>query len=259
MGFYIFGIFIYYYGFFIAIGVSIAFLVGLYLCKKFDTNFYDFLIFSCSIALFAIVGAKTTYIFISYKNIDFSKIIDFRYISYLMRYGFVFYGGVLFAIFGYFFIKKYLDIDKKILAISITLVPLVHAFGRIGCFFTGCCYGIMYNSRIFSKIYKNSKFAPNNISLFPVQLVESFCNILIFFILLFYILNIYKRDKKSYALEIYLSLYATVRFILEYFRGDLIRGKFLFFSTSQWISIFLILFVIFRLTIKFNTIKEKKS
>ena len=114
MGFYIFGIFIYYYGFFIAIGVSIAFLVGLYLCKKFDTNFYDFLIFSCSIALFAIVGAKTTYILISYKNIDFSKIIDFRYISYLMRYGFVFYGGVLFAIFGYFFIKKYLDIDKNL-------------------------------------------------------------------------------------------------------------------------------------------------
>lgn len=250
MGFYLFRIFVYYYGFFIALGILTSFFVSLYFCKKFFVNFYDFLIFSSTISLFAIFGSKILYFLVSYKYIDFSKITDINYLSNLMRYGFVFYGGLIGALFGYFFIKKYFYVDKKVFDIFVMIIPLVHSFGRIGCFFTGCCYGIRYNNRLFSKIYTNSKFAPNNVALFPVQLVESFCNFLLFLFLFFYILKVFKNNKKSYSLEIYLFFYSIIRFILEHFRSDFVRGKILYFSTSGFISIVLIFFVIFKILIE---------
>lgn len=251
MGFYIFRLFVYYYGFFIALGIFLSFLVSFYICKKFCINFYDFLIFSSTISLFAIFGAKILYFLVSYKSIDFSKITDINYFSSLMRYGFVFYGGLIGGILGYFFIKRYFD--KYLFDIFVMIIPLVHSFGRLGCFFTGCCYGIRYNSKLFSKIYINSKIAPNNVSLFPVQLVESFLNFLLFLFLFFYILKFFKNNKinkKSYTLEIYLFFYSIFRFVLEFLRGDLVRGKIFYFSTSQFISIFLILFLFFKFLTK---------
>lgn len=44
----------------------------------------------------------------------------------------------------------------------------------------------------------------------------------------------------KYTLEIYLAMYALLRFILEYLRYDQVRGKILIFSISQWISILLL-------------------
>ncbi|MGN0675322.1 MAG: prolipoprotein diacylglyceryl transferase family protein, partial [Oscillospiraceae bacterium] len=37
---------------------------------------------------------------------------------------------------------------------------------------------------------------------------------------------------------IYLACYSVMRFTLEFFRGDIIRGKAMGISTSQWISVF---------------------
>ncbi|MBQ3938753.1 MAG: prolipoprotein diacylglyceryl transferase, partial [Clostridia bacterium] len=53
------------------------------------------------------------------------------------------------------------------------------------------------------------------------------------------ILLIYTRKNvlRRSALFLYMLLYGIERFILEYFRYDEIRGIFLGLSTSQWISI----------------------
>ena len=82
-------------------------------------------------------------------------------------------------------------------------------------------------------------FAPNGIPLFPTQIIEAVCNLVIFFILL----ATYKKWIGTYkTLGLYFILYSIVRFTLEFFRGDLIRGIYFGLSTSQWISI--VLFVI---------------
>ena len=80
--------------------------------------------------------------------------------------------------------------------------------------------------------------APNEIPLFPTQIVESICNLLIFVILTI----TYKKYIGTYkTVGLYCILYSIVRFILEFFRGDLIRGIYLGLSTSQWISIALLI------------------
>lgn len=53
----------------------------------------------------------------------------------------------------------------------IFLIPFIHAFGRIGCFFAGCCFGIPYNG-IGAVVFPENSYALPDVSLFPVQLVE---------------------------------------------------------------------------------------
>ncbi|WP_367119863.1 prolipoprotein diacylglyceryl transferase family protein [uncultured Leptotrichia sp.] len=54
----------------------------------------------------------------------------------------------------------------------------------------------------------------------------------------------------------YIVLYGIIRFILEFFRYDSYRGIISGFSTSQYISIFLILSVLFFLLYKKKQIKK---
>jgi phosphatidylglycerol:prolipoprotein diacylglycerol transferase len=115
-------------------------------------------------------------------------------------------------------------------------VPLIHAFGRIGCFCAGCCYGIPYEGTCHV-VFEKSQVAPLGISLFPVQLVESGINIL-----LFILLEIIVRKTKDIRISLatYMLGYGIMRFCLEFLRGDTIRGFLWNLSTSQWISLLLI-------------------
>ena len=245
MGFYVFGKFVSYYGLCISLGIICAFFISYWICKKFNLDFNDFLMVSGVISIFSIFGAKIFYFLVSLKSIDINSLTNIKYLSYLMNSGFVFYGGLIGGLISIPLIKKFLKINtKSYISIIITMVPLIHSFGRIGCYLVGCCHGIVYNSR-FSKVYKNSLFAPNNLPLFPVQLVESFFNFLIFLILIFYLLK--DKDRKGEkSLEIYLVLYSFLRFFLEFYRGDLIRGKIFLISTSQMVSLFIILIIIIK-------------
>ena len=58
--------------------------------------------------------------------------------------------------------------------------------------------------------------------------------------LLFFALIWYAKRKKGDGQigGLYLILYSVGRFILEFYRGDLIRGSVGYLSTSQFISIF---------------------
>ena len=73
---------------------------------------------------------------------------------------------------------------RDILAV---IIPIFHFFGRIGCFFAGCCYGKITNSNI-SVIYTNK--IDNTIvtaSRIPTQLIEAGLNFVLFLcILIFY-------------------------------------------------------------------------
>lgn len=154
----------------------------------------------------------------------------------LMPYvsGMVFYGGLFGAIIA---VLIYTNINKEIgradvFDIFAVSVPLFHAFGRVGCFFAGCCYGVESNFGIAT--YLNTSPAHYGISRFPVQLFEALVNLLIFALLLF----LFKRKKLLGKLTfLYLALYAPARFVLEFFRGDSVRGFIFGLSTSQFISL----------------------
>lgn len=95
-------------------------------------------------------------------------------------------------------------------------------------------------------------FDPNTVH-FPVQLVESISCLVIFIILII----IEKKKESAPLLEIYLLSYAVVRFLLEFLRGDTIRGIFWFLSTSQWISLAITATVIVTEVRKNRTINKK--
>ena len=152
----------------------------------------------------------------------------------MLTSGFVFYGGLLGGLAGILIYAKQFGIPfSNLLEIIIPAVPLAHGFGRVGCFMAGCCYGIPYDGP-FCVVFELSPVAPLYTSLFPVQLLES----MLLFLLTAFLLVFDKYSKKPLSLTgLYLLLYSVIRMVTEVLRGDEIRGSFLFFSTSQWISI----------------------
>lgn len=224
---------IYSYGFLIAIGVvcGVAYLavrgkkeVGL----TFDQANNLFLL----IFIAALVGGK---VFLFFENPS----------SYLENpgrlftgSGFVFYGSFLFAVptMLWFFKKNKLPV-YQMLDIMAIVTCLVHMFGRIGCFMAGCCHGKPTTSW-FSVIFTDPacQAEPLNTPLYPTQLMEAG------FILLVMVLLLFIRQRKQFhgqLFVLYLLLYALGRFVLEYFRGDEVRGFVIegYVSHSQFIAL----------------------
>ena len=57
--------------------------------------------------------------------------------------GLVFYGGLFGGIAGAWLAARYFRADfGAFCPVLVPAVPLMHALGRVGCFFTGCCYGV---------------------------------------------------------------------------------------------------------------------
>ncbi len=115
------------------------------------------------------------------------------------------------------------------------MFPLIHAFGRIGCFCVGCCYGSEADGSHLSVTFIDSPVAPNGIPLYPVQLVEAGVEIGLFLILALFAA---KKMSGNKLLALYCLLYGMVRFWVEFYRGDEYRGVWLGLSTSQHISLF---------------------
>lgn len=154
--------------------------------------------------------------------------------------GMVFYGGLLGFIFAIqLYLKKY-KIDKlRFWNYFTPMIPLFHAFGRLGCFANGCCYGI--ESEKLGLYFKNSISGPQDIKFFPIQLVGFAGEIILCILSIEYEK---KHGNQAKTLFFYLLVYSICRFIYEFFRGDLGRGIFFGLSTSQWISIFVLISVI---------------
>lgn len=123
-------------------------------------------------------------------------------------------------------------------------IPLFHVFGRLGCFFGGCCYGKPAS-------WGFAMASDPEILRVPVQLIESGCNLLIFAALMIY----EKRTEigNRHTLRAYLTMYAVCRFILEFFRGDSERGLWGPLSTSQIISAIILICCIVSFTKGKNT------
>lgn len=153
--------------------------------------------------------------------------------------GSVFYGGLFGGLLVVKLYINYMHLDgERFIWLLTPFIPLFHFFGRIGCFLSGCCFGIESK---FGITYKHSMVTEaNHVSRFPIQLVEAAFNLLLFFILT----KLQENEKaKSNLLKIYLLSYAVIRFIDEFFRGDSIRGIWLGLSTSQIISILIVLVI----------------
>lgn len=150
--------------------------------------------------------------------------------------GGVFYGGMLggLAAGSIYLRHKRLPL-RQFADIAAPTIPLFHCFGRIGCFLGGCCYGVECDWGI---TYTHSLIPEaNGVCRLPVQLIESGFNLCLFVLLAILL----RRGRlNGRLLPLYLCCYPAGRFVLEWFRGDEVRGFLFGMSTSQWISIVLL-------------------
>ena len=231
------------YGTIIFIGLLFGVAVASLMCKKYNFSKLDILLSTILACIGLIIGAKLVYMITVIKDIpDVYRLSkgNIFYVIFYMFGGYVFYGGLIGALLGYTFYCKWFKLNLgAMMNIIAPAVPLAHAFGRIGCFMGGCCYGIKYHG-IFAVNFPYNQFVEDlgPASRFPVQLLEALLNFILFIILLIYA----RKKRKSYnVLGIYLIGYSVIRFSLEFLRGDLYRGVWLFgISTSQIIGLLLI-------------------
>lgn len=248
----VFGITIPSYGLMIVTGVILANAISMLLLRRNNHDVNDFFILEAYTFLGAFIGAKGLYLFVSYKDIEWNRFLEFDYLNQVMQGGFVFYGGLIGGLLLAVLAGKIHNINVSIyMREYIVLIPLIHGFGRIGCFMAGCCYGIPY-SGIGAVQFPENSFAPSGVELFPVQIMEAGVLFVIFGIIL--LLQILKSWK--YTVETYFVLYGIARFILEFYRYDDVRGHFRALSTSQWISILMVMAAVIMVFYKKYFIRE---
>lgn len=225
------------YGFLIAAGFLVALWIAAIQAKKegiptgkiMDLGFY--------ILLSAIIGSRLFFILMNAGHYINQPLDIFK----IWEGGLVFYGGVLLAVpIAVWHIKRTgLDLwtTADIFAPSIAIG---HVFGRLGCLAAGCCHGKAAENLPWGIIFTDPDcLAPTNVLLHPTQLYESTGEFLIFLTLIFL------RKHKSVNGQLfmmYLLLYAVLRFVIEFFRGDIGRGFIMDnLSVSQGISIVIFL------------------
>ncbi len=254
------------YGIMAAVGFVACFLVGRLLIRRYDIDIYDFALTMIAAGIGMAIGASLLYAATNYRYLfyGFSHFYEIGWSGLWMCVktaldGFVFYGGFIGAAIGILIYTKCAKDVKAhrdhLLDIYAVLVPLFHGFGRVGCFFGGCCYGI---ESPFGFTVHNNHLNPaiNDVNRFPVQLLESGCNLLIFLLLL---VLFKKHIMEKRLIYLYLLIYPIVRFSDEFLRGDGIRGSLFGLSTSQWVSIILFIFALVMLPIKTKKLKAQSA
>lgn len=157
--------------------------------------------------------------------------------------GIVFYGGMIGLVASFLFLMRNDDaVSKRRARNSLAVViPLFHTFGRLGCFFAGCCYGkeseglltVTYTNYINGVVVTADRV--------PIQLIEAVFNLLLSAVL--FVVCVTLKEKCD-GLSLYLLAYSTARFVFEYFRGDWEFYSFQFVSYSQLVSVLLIVAVV---------------
>lgn len=220
---------LYTYGLFLLI----AFLVGTWLAEKRGGPLKGY-IPKIAIVIFisGIIGAR---VFCILSDIPYYT----KYPSQIFsRSGFIFHGGLIFAILGVFLYcrKKSLSL-LKIADIFSPSFALGIAIGRIGCLCEGCCFG-KPTSLPWGIIFPKGSLPFNefgNIPIHPTQIYSSAANFILFLILLKI-----KPKKQGGLFFTFLLLYSIMRFFIEFLRHQPIY----FFGLTQPQIVFFIIGVI---------------
>jgi phosphatidylglycerol---prolipoprotein diacylglyceryl transferase len=225
------------YGLMIALGVLASFYITLTKSRRFgvDSDLLSSLFIWVIIAAF--VGGKLFYFLEDIGKYTANPSL----IKKAMGGGFVFYGSLIFAVPTIvWWLRKEKVPVRPFLDILAIVGPVVHSFGRVGCFLAGCCHGKVCDTWVgvtFS--HPDSLAAIKNVPLYPTQLFDIAVNMIILATVL--VLQNKKKFEGQLFL-VYLMMYGVGRSIVEMYRGDETRGFIIdgVVSHSQFIAFFII-------------------
>lgn len=239
---------IYGYGLMIAIGIVVAYMIVTHRAKSRQINQSHISSLTIWGVLFGFVGAKLLYWITQYRNI-----IDNPRMLLELSGGFVVYGGIIGGILaGYVYCKRKKMNFLQCLDLFVPSIALAQGFGRVGCLLAGCCFG-EETHHWFGITFHESDFAPNGVKLIPIQIFESVFNFTLFFVLIMLARRI-RPD--GFIASLYLLFYSLGRFVIEFYRGDIIRGNVGLLSTSQLIAIVVFMVTCGIFVLKFIRSKE---
>lgn len=225
------------YGFLIALGFLISVWVIRWLAVRSNVKAERAVDLAFWVLLVGFAGSRVMFVLTRPSMILEDPFSIFR----IWEGGLVFYGGPIAVIpFMLWYCRRYQMPIWKILDIFSPALVVAHAFGRLGCIASGCCYGRPTESnwgfRFHTELVEPSL---RGIFLHPVQAYESAA----LFMLFAGLMVLHKRRIFDGQIVLtYLIIYPVIRFTMEMFRGDAMRG-FLFegaLSTSQFLSLLVI-------------------
>ncbi len=199
------------------------------------------------VLLAAIVGSRLYFIAVNWTGPDGYGAHPENILKFWTG-GLVFYGGFIGAVGASIVYARRHKIDfLKLADLSIPTVSLGQFFGRLGCFSAGCCYGreaqapwtflavhfpqgsLAWDSLVNQR-HTLAATELHTPGLYPSQLVDGFGQLIIFFVLTFFL-----KPNKRYDGQILLSwlvLYPLLRFSDEFLRGDTERGVYTSLNAS---------------------------
>ncbi|MBX7230701.1 MAG: prolipoprotein diacylglyceryl transferase [Bdellovibrionales bacterium] len=206
----------------------------------------------------AFLGGRLFHVFYEYPN--YYRLHPLEVLK-IWQGGFVFYGALIGAVsFALFWCKKN---RQQPLIWGDFLVPfagLNYALGRLGCFFTGCCYGRQCHLPWAVTFHSHKEWGIPIVPRHPTQIYAFLWE----FIVLIGLLLWEKRKSPSHKSPgllffVWLGLHALGRLFMESFRDD-DRGAFILNqSVSFWISVILIFLSFFiSLSLKIGLIKMNR-
>ena len=211
-------------------GVGFAFLLLLYTHKKRGVERMDIMFFAIYALIGAFIGAKVLYFIVEFKTVLANPMA-------FLSGGMVFYSGVIGGVGGgIVYAHRYKLRALPIFDCAVPAVALGHAFGRVGCFLVGCCYGAPTAGPLGVVYPPDGGIAPAGVPLLPTQLFEAAFLLLLSGALL---LILVRTRRLGAPTGMYLLLYGIWRFLIEFFRSDP-RGAVGALSTSQFISLFIV-------------------
>ena len=202
------------YGIMIAVGILFAFLVLFRYSKKLglpgkltDLVYYDGIV-SILLGFGFAALFQATYNYIEHPENGFHLGEGITFLGGMIG------GTVVYLIIWMIFRKKVPGNLYDIMPVIPCMITVGHAFGRIGCFFAGCCYGKPTDS-IFGVQFPGAYFEHLG-KVHPTQLYEAAFLFVLFGVLTWLLL----KKKFQYTMTVYLASYGVFRFLIEFLRYD---------------------------------------
>ena len=231
---------VYSYGVMVAAGFSVVAFLVYRRAPKFGVDrdaMIDYLVLALASG---VVGARILYVLLNFGYYRANPIE----ILNLSKGGLVWYGGFATTILASIWWTKRRGVDFWSVAdLLAPYIALGQAFGRIGCYLNGCCYGIP---------------APDNFIFGRTHPTQIYSSILLFVIFVVLVRWQNVRRFKGEIFTGYCILYSCKRFFIEFLRGDN-PVIFIGLTISQLISAVALVAVLCIFKIKVDEWKKKVS
>lgn len=223
-------LYIHAYGLFIALGAvtGITLAVKDTKLRQVITEEHLFSFLSWGI-LAAVVGGRLLFAFEQWNTLETRW-----YILELWQPGYSILGTIIATTaFSLWYLHRYSTAPLTVLDRLTIYAPLAQSIARVGCFFTGCCYGVATTVPWAVTYTDPDHLAPLFCSLHPTQLYSSALLLCLFIIL-------YKLGKQTVKpgtlTACYLMVSAAERFFVDFLRADRTMIE-EFLSSTQLIAI----------------------